>query len=582
MPFTSANLALHHSGASDIGGAIGAVLTKDTLNEIWDNVSSGDASGGDTEYRCAYVKNTHGSLSVANVAVEIGTDPTESNWEIALGAAGRNGTETAVANEDTAPATPTFGTGSISIGKLAAGDSHPIWIKRIVTGGAGAATPDTGVLTICGGVPEDPNLALYYNFLQPTGSVIGAATNQGPDLTYTGNGGTSLIFDENGTLVSTTNDESRYDHDPVTGAPLGILNEEERENLQVNSEAFDNAAWGTANITINADDIAAPDGNTTADRFTDDGSNAAHRVSDSITLAGSTDCAFSVYARAGTKDFVVINYQTSSEDHITAVFDVSSGSTETAATETDVGTTSGTIANTNQEDIGGGWFRCVLVGQTDEANGSFVIGLASAATSNTFSTFGDVTYSGSSETCHFWGSDAEEGSFATSYIPTTTVAVTRTADVLTTTDVTWFNATAGTFVVHGNLPNSTGLAGFMTQIDDGSNSNRITMRLLGNDTFRFATDHASDTDGDSISAGAITPGTVFRCAGAYADDDVRGALDGTLSPADGSAAIPLAAALTTFRLNNDSTGGDEFNGHIAQIKYWNVRKVDDFLQSETV
>ena len=152
--FASTNLALNHSGASDIGGAIGAELTDDALNNIWDNVSSGDADAGDTEFRCCYVENTHATLSVANVKVEIATDPTESNWEIALGAAGKNGTETEVANEDTAPATPVFGTTALELGTLAAGDHFPIWIKRIVTAGAGAATPDTGILRILG---DDPN-----------------------------------------------------------------------------------------------------------------------------------------------------------------------------------------------------------------------------------------------------------------------------------------------------------------------------------------------------------------------------------------------------------------------------------------
>ena len=152
--FTSSNLALHHSGASDLGGAIGAVLTDDALNNLWDNVSPAEAGAGDTEYRCAYVKNTHGSLSVANVTVEIDTDPAESNWEIALGAAGKNGTETAVADEDTAPSTPTFGTTPLSLGTLAAGDFYPIWIKRIVPAAAGAATPDSGVLRILG---DDPH-----------------------------------------------------------------------------------------------------------------------------------------------------------------------------------------------------------------------------------------------------------------------------------------------------------------------------------------------------------------------------------------------------------------------------------------
>ncbi len=154
VAFTSANLSLNHSGAGDIGGAIGGALTDDALNNIWDDVSSADASAGDTEYRCAYVKNTHGSLSVANVKVEIDTDPAESNFETGLGAAGKNGTESAIADEDTAPGGVSFGTGALNLGTLAAGDFYPIWIKRIVSAGAGGATPDSGVLRILG---DDPN-----------------------------------------------------------------------------------------------------------------------------------------------------------------------------------------------------------------------------------------------------------------------------------------------------------------------------------------------------------------------------------------------------------------------------------------
>ncbi len=152
--FTSTNLALNHSGASDIGGAIGAALTDDSLNNIWDDVSSGDADAGDTEYRCTYVKNTHASLSAVAAQMSISADPTESDFALGLGAAGKNGTETAVANEDTAPAGVTFGSGPLSLGTLAAGDFYPVWIRRTVTAGAGAATPDSGKPDI---VANDPN-----------------------------------------------------------------------------------------------------------------------------------------------------------------------------------------------------------------------------------------------------------------------------------------------------------------------------------------------------------------------------------------------------------------------------------------
>ena len=152
--FTPDHLSLHRSGNEDLGGAIGAALTDDALNNLWDDVSASDASAGDTEYRCTYVKNTHGSLSVGNVEVEIATDPAESNFEIGLGAAGKNGSETAIADEDTAPGGVSFGTSPLDLGTLAAGDHYPIWIKRIVSAGAGAATPDSGVLRILG---DDPN-----------------------------------------------------------------------------------------------------------------------------------------------------------------------------------------------------------------------------------------------------------------------------------------------------------------------------------------------------------------------------------------------------------------------------------------
>lgn len=169
VDFAASNLVLHHSGAGDIGGAIAAILTDDTLNNIWDDVSSGDASAGDTEYRCAYVKNTHGSLSVANVAVSINADPSKSNWEIALGAAGKNGSETEVGNEDAAPSGPSFGIGSISIGSLAPGDFYPIWIKRIVFAGAEAAAPDSGILLV---VSDNPNVMTADALLTEAGDEI--------------------------------------------------------------------------------------------------------------------------------------------------------------------------------------------------------------------------------------------------------------------------------------------------------------------------------------------------------------------------------------------------------------------------
>ena len=74
--------------------------------------------------------------------------------------------------------------------------------------------------------------------------------------------------------------------------------------------------------------------------------------------------------------------------------------------------------------------------------------------------------------------------------------------------------------------------------------------------------------------------TMAQAAGAFADDDVRAAVDGTLSGADSAAGLPVTDAATTMRVGNDSAG-TPFNGHIAKVKYWDVRKTDAFLQNIT-
>ena len=104
------------------------------------------------------------------------------------------------------------------------------------------------------------------DFLLYAGSTMAQAAGIGPALTYTGNGGTSLIWDENATLVSTTDSQPRFDHDPVTGAALGLLIEEARTNACLQSEDF-TTTWVNINTDEPTTNNTAPDGNTTADEI---------------------------------------------------------------------------------------------------------------------------------------------------------------------------------------------------------------------------------------------------------------------------------------------------------------------------
>jgi hypothetical protein len=60
---------------------------------------------------------------------------------------------------------------------------------------------------------------------------------------------------------------ARFDHNPVTGESLGLLVEEQRTNLLLRSEEFDNAYWLKSNATITSNTVIAPDGTLTGDKL---------------------------------------------------------------------------------------------------------------------------------------------------------------------------------------------------------------------------------------------------------------------------------------------------------------------------
>ena len=123
----------------------GAKSSTDAASTIFDDVSSAEASAGDVEYRCVYVHNNHGSLTLqgAKVWIQANTPSGDTDVAIGLGAAAVNATETATADESTAPSgvsfsTPTSFAGGLSIGDIPYGQHKAVWVRRTVNAAAGA------------------------------------------------------------------------------------------------------------------------------------------------------------------------------------------------------------------------------------------------------------------------------------------------------------------------------------------------------------------------------------------------------------------------------------------------------------
>lgn len=159
MPIVSSDLKIYLSGGAansdvnaSLGGAISSTeVTDNTTHNLFDQVSGTESNAGDTEYRCVYLKNTHGTLTAQNTHVYISsnTGSADTTIDIALDGNGLNATaEGPVANENTAPSGETFSApttyaGGLDMGNIPAGQKYALWIRRTVTAGAAAAADDS-------------------------------------------------------------------------------------------------------------------------------------------------------------------------------------------------------------------------------------------------------------------------------------------------------------------------------------------------------------------------------------------------------------------------------------------------------
>jgi hypothetical protein len=134
--------------SSNPGGSLGGAITTNeiansTINAVWDDTSLSEASAGDTEYRCFYIKWV-GAETVSNVVLFLSAKahgPQDSVF-IGKGTAAKNGTEQTIANETANPVGVTFNnpgsrTTAITIASsMSTGEFQSVWLKRTIDAGA--------------------------------------------------------------------------------------------------------------------------------------------------------------------------------------------------------------------------------------------------------------------------------------------------------------------------------------------------------------------------------------------------------------------------------------------------------------
>lgn len=233
---------------------------------------------------------------------------------------------------------------------------------------------------------------------------------------------TGRYLSDSDVLTAAAIDTARYDY-AAGGALRGLLIEPARTNIFIQSEDFSNGAWTKNNTTVSTNAAVAPDGTTTADRLVETTAAAApHSTHQVFSAVNGTIYGASAFVKAGeiTVYGLAVNQVGGGAP---SYFNLSTGAVTPQASHT-----------AGIEDWGGGWYRIWIVfTAVSTATASVRLHLCPSV--------GTYIYTGNTANGGFvWGGHNEVGASATSYVPTTTVAVARSADVLALT------APAGTAV----------------------------------------------------------------------------------------------------------------------------------------
>lgn len=171
----------------------------------------------------------------------------------------------------------------------------------------------------------------------------------------------------------------------------------------------------------------------------------------------------------------------------------------------------------------------------------------------------------------------EQGAFATSVIPTTTTALTRSADVASVNTLSsWYNATEGTLFADVTITYTVPSGSFPVSaaFTDGTVNNAIQLGYVTTSVASFEI-----TAGGASQAGLFPTNVAAnrRTAGAYKVNDFAVSTNGGTVVTDTLGTVPIVDRL---RLGERVTGNN-LNGYIRHITYNPRRLADANLQAIT-
>jgi hypothetical protein len=336
----------------------------------------------------------------------------------------------------------------------------------------------------------------------------------------------------------------------VSGCP-SLLLEPSRTNLVTYSEDFSNGSWTKSQSSAILSNITSPKGTQNVYKFTENTASSKHQLF--TTISSYTELTISFFAKKEERSFIAVE----KSGWGNTIFDLNIGSV--------VSGTGDVI------DFGNGWFRCSAFYTASPAQTQFYLILMQDSSTNSYQGDGNSGL-------YLWGIQAEAGSYATSYIPTSGSTATRSAETCNNAgDVNTFNdsegvlfaeisalADDGTNRIFGISNNSNFNESILLRYSN--NSNEIIAQVRKGGVYEFSMNHT------------LTDSTLFsKVAFKYKQNDfslfVNGFEVGTSPTGD------IITGLDTLSLSY--IGGNQFYGNIKQIQYFPTALTDSELQALT-
>lgn len=362
----------------------------------------------------------------------------------------------------------------------------------------------------------------------------------------------------------------RFTHDPVTGESLGLLVEEQRTNLATYSEQFDNAAWTKylSLVAVDANQATSPDGTNSADtlRFASASTNVFVLFNKSpftVTSGATYTASIFVKAIAGGVGFAAIAANINGDYRYSLCLNLSDGTVSNLGSST-------TAADYSVAPVGNGWWRVSIKGTPSVTTAYIEVWprLTAGAPSNYITVAsGDV-----GKGLYIWGAQLEAGDFPTSYIPTTTAAVTRAASLADLINSAIVN-NIRSFYVEFRSP-AVGTRGVVS-LNDNTANERASLLTSGTDPKLVVVDGGvtqADIDGGTVSANAVT-----RVAVRLGANDFAICVNGGAVVTDSSGTLPTVDRIMLGR----TQAGEYLNSRIARFSGWQQSLPDSILQSLT-